>query len=245
MFTACSSDMGEASSTTYSKIVFEDDFGASGLNDSNWYCTVQGLNYNNEDQAYITSQIKVVNGVLELTVEQKEWTGDSGRPDAPGQVTQRYVSGEVNTAQSWTYGIFEICAKVPADNQGILSAIWLTPFDGSWPPEIDIVEVLGHDPSVAYFTNHYGTSSNHKMTSGNKKNASLSDGFHIYSIVWTKTSISWLIDDNECFKTTSNIPDKPMILRISLPVGPDWEGDPDESSTFPQSFLIDWVKIYH
>ena len=146
--------------------------------------------------------------------------------------------------KAWRYGKFEIRAKVPSANQGILSALWLTPFDKSWPPEIDIVEVLGHDSSIAYFTNHYGSPSNHKMDSGQKTNISLADDFHTYSVIWTANDISWLIDGKEYYKITSNIPDKPMILRLSLPVGPDWEGDPNESSVFPQSFSIDWVKIY-
>jgi beta-glucanase (GH16 family) len=240
----CSTNSSNIPSANYSTIVFEDNFSGSGIDDSNWYCTQQGLNYNNEDQAYITDQVSISSGELRLTAEKKTWSGDTGRTDIPGQITQSYVSGEINTTQSWKYGKFEVCAKVPSNNQGILSAIWLTPFDKSWPPEIDIVEVLGHEPSTAYFTNHYGTNSNHKMNSGQKTNLSLANGFHVYSIVWTEISITWLIDNNEYYKITGNIPDKPMILRLSLPVGPDWEGDPNESSLFPQSFIIDWVKIY-
>lgn len=241
----CSTNSSETLSTNYNTIVFEDNFNGSVIDTSNWFCTLQGLNYNNEKQAYISDQINISNGKLLLTAEKKIWTGDSGRSDKPGEITQSYVSGELNTTQSWKYGKFEVCAKVPSKNKGILSAIWLTPFDKSWPPEIDIVEVLGHDPSIAYFTNHYGSPSAHKMNSGQKNNLSLADDFHIYSVVWTENSISWFIDNNEYYQITSNIPNKPMILRLSLPVGPDWEGDPDESSVFPQEFIIDWVRIYH
>jgi beta-glucanase (GH16 family) len=240
----CSTSSNEIPAQSNCTLVFEDDFNGLVIDNSNWYCTVQGSNYNNEDQAYTSDQVTISNGELLLTAEKKTWTGDSGRADQPGQVTRSYVSGELNTRQSWRYGRLDVRAKVPLTNQGILSAIWLVPFDESWPPEIDIVEVLGHDPSIAYFTSHYGSETDHKMNSGQKENLSLAGDFHTYSVIWTKDSIAWLIDDNEYYKITSNIPDIPMILRFSLPVGPEWEGDPDESSVFPQSFSIDWVKIY-
>lgn len=238
-------DLNINPSSNYSDLVFEDNFDDIVIDSEGWYCAEQGLNYNNEDQAYICDQVSVRNGLLVLSAEKENWSGDSGRADRPGVVFQSYVSGELNSIKSWKYGKFEIRAKIPPQTQGILSAIWLTPSDKLlWPPEIDVMEVLGHDPSTVYFTSHYGTQSNHKRHSGKKENLSLSDDFHIYSITWNETSITWLIDDEEYYKVTEDIPHIPMILRISLPVGPDWEGDPVDPSVFPQSFIIDWVKIY-
>ncbi|MFP3339968.1 glycoside hydrolase family 16 protein, partial [Micrococcus sp. SIMBA_131] len=61
----------------------------------------------------------------------------------------------------WTYGRYEIKAKLPK-GQGMWPAIWMMPTDyelySGWPAtgEIDIMELLGHDPDTVYGTLHYG-----------------------------------------------------------------------------------------
>ena len=179
----------------YDKIVFEDDFNSGKLDKSVWSVSNQGLNWNNEDQAYTPDNVSVENGKLILTARRESWKGLSLRADNPGiTVSAEYTSGEVNSNLSWKYGRFEAKIKV-SSTKGILSAFWMTPVDGTWPPEIDIVEVLGHDPFTAYFTNHYGVQSSHKMNNGKfTSRDDLSKDFHIYSVEWDKDSIRWFID---------------------------------------------------
>lgn len=235
---------GGSSPQTNWVLIWEDEFNEDKLDNTKWRITEQGLNYNNEDQAYIKDQVSVKNGVLTLTCAKSSWSGPTGRSDVPGDIAREYISGEINTLQSWAYGKFEIRACIPPKNQGILSAIWMTPTDNDWPPEIDIMEILGHNPAVVYFTNHYGTSVNHQMKSGNFQNSDFLDGFHTYSIEWEPGVIRWYVDGIKKFTSTAGIPDEPFILRLSLPVGPDWEGNPDNTSVFPQVFKIDWVRVY-
>ena len=244
---ACNSAEYEISNknSIYDKIVFEDEFETSKLNMSVWSVSNQGLNWNNEDQAYTSANVSVENGKLILTAKRELWKGLSLRSDNPGKtVSAEYTTGEVNSKLSWKYGRFEAKIKVPS-TKGILSAFWMTPSDGTWPPEIDIVEILGHDSATAYFTNHYGTQSSHKMNNGKFTSGDdLSKDFHIYSVEWDKDSIRWFIDGVICFSSERGIPSKSFIIRFSLPVGPDWEGNPDLNSIFPCRMEIDWVRIY-
>jgi len=244
----CSSMGGNASekSFVFNTIVFEDNFTSGFLDSSLWSVSRQGLNWNNEDQSFTPANVSVESGKLVLTAKKEHWKGHSLRADDPGRiVSSEYTSGEVNSKLSWKYGRFEARIKAPS-TKGILSAFWMTPADGTWPPEIDAVEILGHDSLTAYFTNHYGSQSSHKMNNGKITFGNdLSKDFHIYSVEWDNDSIRWFIDGVLYFSSVKGVPSKPLIMRFSLPVGPDWEGNPDQSSAFPQRMEIDWVRVYH
>jgi beta-glucanase (GH16 family) len=56
----------------------------------------------------------------------------------------------------------------------------------------------------------------------------------------------WLIDGQlvQEFADKANICSSPMYLIANLAVGGSWPGDPDASTTFPQSLLIDYVRVW-
>ena len=58
---------------------------------------------------------------------------------------------------AWTYGFFEMRAKLPCA-RGTWPAIWMLPERGGWPDggEIDIMEKVGSEPKVIYATLHSG-----------------------------------------------------------------------------------------
>ena len=74
-----------------------------------------------------------------------------------------HIPAEASTQgkHEFTYGIFEARLRVPR-GKGFLPAFWLMTGDenrwGQWPVcgEIDICEVLGHEPRTNYGTLHYG-----------------------------------------------------------------------------------------
>ena len=68
-----------------------------------------------------------------------------------------YVSGLLQTHLSFSqrYGYFEITAKMSAA-KGTMSAFWLLPASGAWPPEIDVVEVLANHPTLLATSAHTG-----------------------------------------------------------------------------------------
>ena len=76
----------------------------------------------------------------------------------PG-IVKRYASGIAITMDKFDqqYGYFEAKIKVPKGN-GLWPAFWMMPYH-AWPPEIDIMEILGRDTDTMYMTNHWGTAS--------------------------------------------------------------------------------------
>ncbi len=226
-------------------IVWEDDFNGAALDPLEWSETVQGWNWNKEYQAFIRENVAVQNGCLILRAKREHWEGPSNRVDDPDlRVSREYTSGEVYTKRSWTFGRFEARIRA-AGNQGVLSAVWLTTLDKDWLPEIDMVEILGHDPHTAYFTNHYNTPVDRQMSGNSHVSADdFSAGFHIFAIEWEPGIIRWYVDGVKRAESVVGVPDEPFILRLSLPIGPDWEGNPGPDSVFPQRMLIDWVRVY-
>ena len=75
-----------------------------------------------------------------------------------------YTSGFLATLNyfHFTYGYVEVRAKFPV-GRGFWPAVWLLQADKSWPPEIDIIENLGHEPRVGYMTYHWSESGTKKQ----------------------------------------------------------------------------------
>src|SRR4051812_27597705 len=146
-------------------ITFDDEFnnmslwnGSSGTRDTTWWYndTTNGstLSGNGEQEWYVnanyapTSSVKpwaVNNGVMTLTAQKAD-------PSIQQYINgYQYTSGQINTYHSFsqTYGYFEMRAELPA-GQGYWPAFWMVPEDGSWPPELDIMEVLGNAMNTLY-----------------------------------------------------------------------------------------------
>jgi len=124
---------------------FESDFAKTGMMDpAQWQILVgQHGTVKDELEAFVPEAVSVVkSGGLRLTTDRQErW----GHP---------FISGAVTTQGlfSQTYGHFEFLAKMPQAN-GMWPALWLLPANGTWPPEIDVLEYIyapwGHMPSRA------------------------------------------------------------------------------------------------
>lgn len=101
----------------------------------------------------------------------------------------------------WTYGRFEARAKLPS-GQGLWPAIWMLPVDpayGGWAAsgEIDILELKGQAPNIAYGTLHFGNQWNRNEYVGCQYAApggDLSQDFHVFAVEWDSTAIKFFAD---------------------------------------------------
>lgn len=233
------------------KLVWSDEFNGSALDLTKWTPVNQASGPNGELQAYIDENVTVKNDCLNIAIIKENWTG----PDNlnPGQaVTRTFTSGRVdsNDKDAWTYGRFEIRAKLPA-GQGLLSYAALFPADGSWPPEVEIVEMKGNDPWAVYLLNIWGPYEQQRDdNSGSIIGQDYSADFHIYTLEWSPQSLQWYIDGIEKYQLKQNVPDKPLYLRLLTSVGGVYGDDPSgqikqgKPTFFPQYFTVDWVRVY-
>lgn len=160
---------------------------------------------------------------------------------------QAYASGLLTTARSFsfTYGYVEIRAQVPR-GKGLWSAFWLAPTDESWPPELDVMEVLGHDIRTNVATAHtrhrlgYATQTQIKVPTPD-----LSEELHTFALKWTAETIVWYFDGRPVasLKTPADM-HKPMYLIVNLAVGGSWPGSPDALTTFPADLRIDSIRAF-
>ncbi len=224
-------------------LTFDDEFNGTSLDTTKWTPQYRWspTPINNELEYYVPSAVTESGGYLNLTASKLT------TPIVSGGVDYYYTSGVVTTYQkfSQSYGMFEINCKVPAGN-GFWPAFWLLPEDESWPPEIDVFEILGQQPNTAYFTYHYQINNdgqNHGSGSSSV-GPNYSAGFHTFSIIWNPAEIVWYVDGVEQFQTTNYITSKPMYMLANLAVGGSWPVPPDSSTPFPSAMTIDYIRAY-
>ena len=156
-----------------------------------------------------------------------------------------YTSGMITSFHSFsqTYGYFEMRAKLPA-GQGLWPAFWLLPTDLSWPPEIDIMEVIGSAPNQLETSVHYDAGG-HQMQNKTTVLEGMTTGFHTYGVDWQKDKIAWFFDGTKIYEiATPAGMDKPMYMLANLAVGGEWAGSPDGTTTFPATLQIDYIRAY-
>ncbi|KAA3441563.1 1,3-1,4-beta-glycanase [Mesorhizobium sp. SARCC-RB16n] len=239
------------------KLSFSDDFNTLNLHnaqggtwDTNFpWGAPNGstLSDNSELQWYInanyapTSSVhpfSVGNGVLTITAAQ-----------APADIkplihNYDYTSGVLTTHDSFsqTYGYFEMRADLP-ENAGAWPAFWLLPEDGSWPPELDVVETRGQDPNSLIMTAHSNQTGTHTKVSSTV-NTMDTAGFHTYGVLWTPEKLVWTYDGVQVAEAaTPSDMNKPMYMLVNLAVG-GFAGSPPDHLATPAEMKIDYIRAY-
>ena len=241
-------DPGEASWT----LAWSDEFdGPAGElpNPANWAFDI-GTDWGNAQLEYDTDRPENVsldgNGNLAITARQEPYQRSA------------YTSGRIKTQGLFeqTYGRFEARIQLPT-GQGIWPAFWMLGNDidaVGWPEcgEIDIMEYRGQEPSIVLGTIHgpgysasAGVSGRYALQGGR-----FDTDFHVFAIEWTEGGIAWFVDDNRYHTVDRNDPggrwvfDHPFFILLNVAVGGGFVGPPNESTTFPQTMLVDWVRVY-
>jgi beta-glucanase (GH16 family) len=181
--------------------------------------------------------ISVDNGVLTLSDFPKPADVAS---DAIGGLSR--ISGQLLTEHSFsqTYGYFEARMQMPAGD-GALGAFWLLPESGSWPPELDVAEVIGAAPNTLVNTLHDSGAPDPHWTDV----ADMTQGFHTYAVDWEPDKITWYFDGQETFETpTTASMNQPMYVVLSTHSGlpGSWPGSPDPSLV--SQMKVDYVHVY-
>ncbi|MEL0455321.1 glycoside hydrolase family 16 protein [Flavobacteriaceae bacterium SZ-1-7] len=253
LFTGCSTDEKQTV-VTFTNLVMADEFDTDGAPDA----SIWGYNIgtgqdgwgNNELQYYTdrTENVTVQNGVLIITAKKEDFEGSS------------YTSARLLTKGKFeqTYGRFEARIRLPW-GQGLWPAFWLLGDDSNgteiWPQigEIDIMEYVGDEPTRIFGTVHGpGYSGGESISkSYNLDNDRFDTGFHVFGIEWGPDYINYYVDDvlyNQI--TPEDVPGEwvfnngPFYIILNLAVGGNLPGSPNNETVFPQTMLVDYVRVY-
>ena len=231
-------------------LAWSDEFTGSSLNMSNW--SFQNGNGcpnlcgwgNNELESYAENNLSLQDGKMVIEARKEGSSYTSAKIISTGK-------------KAFKFGRIDIRAKLPK-GKGIWPALWLMPENsvfGGWPRsgELDMMELLGHEPNKTYGTLHFGPGPG--STQINKSyvlpSGTFSDEFHVFSIIWKQDQIQWLVNGtvygtaNKADFGSNNYPfNEQFYFIINLAVGGQWPGNPDATTTFPQWMIVDYVRVY-
>jgi MYXO-CTERM domain-containing protein len=223
------------------QLTFQDEFDGGQVDTTKWVKRYKWgeAQINGELQAYVDDAFAVQNGILAIV-------GDKRTASYAGQTFQ-YASGVLCSVLEQTYGYFEARLKVPA-GQGMWPAFWLLGKNGSTGVnEVDIHEILGHQPSTVYMTVHWGTDYGvgHQSDGSSWPGPDFSADFHTFGLEWNSDAIIWTIDGVEHKRHTgAGVPQVDMYIILNLAIGGTWPGAPDGTTAFPGLYQLDYVRAY-
>lgn len=236
------------------RLVWSDEFNGSGLPDNAYWSYEKGLVRNNEAQYYTQARpenVNIANGVLTITARREQYEN------------AQYTSASIHTRGkvSWTYGRFEMRARIDA-RAGLWPAFWLLG-NGKWPEggEIDVMEyyqnkilanVAWKSPSSDQW-NASWDSSTRSLSNLRLQHPDWEARFHTWRMDWDANTIRLYVDDilmNSTSLSGTKNPDgsnpfidKPFYILINLAIGGNNGGDP-AGTAFPSKYEIDYVRVY-
>jgi len=250
---AGTSTTGCTSTTAGYNLVWSDEFnGPAGtaVDSTKWTFDVGGSGWGNNELEYYTNGTNnaALDGAGNLVITAKK-ESMSGKD---------YTSARIKTQgiKTFTYGRIEARMKI-AQGQGLWPAFWMLGEDigtNPWPAcgEIDIMENIGKEPNLIHATIHGpGYFAGEGPTKQYMLSAPVASAFHVFAIEWEQSAIRWYVDGTlYSTKTPSDIPNgtswvysHPFFIILNLAVGGGWPGNPDNTTTFPQTLKVDYVRV--
>jgi beta-glucanase (GH16 family) len=203
---------------------------------------------NNELQEYSAdaANIKLEDGKLVIT--------------AIDEGANQYSSSRMYTQDKLEiqYGRIDIRAKLPT-GQGMWPALWMLGANidqVGWPAcgEIDIVEIFGNEPQTVIGTGHWGPQGSTTSTYNSSyftTDVKVDERFFVYSLVWEPNDIQWYVDETLYKRLTpaelGEIPfpyNAPFYFIFNVAVGGNGIGDPDDTTMFPATMQIDYIRVF-
>ncbi len=249
--------------TTFDNLVMSDEFNVDGAPDSNLWTydlgdgTSNGLpaGWGNNELQYYTDRpenVSVENGYLLITAREESFQGSS------------YTSARLKTQGLFeqAYGRYEARIKVPY-GQGYWPAFWLLGNDcdvNIWPAcgEIDVMEFVGDQPTKVFGSAHGPGFSGGESISKDYvlENGRFDTEFHVFGIEWSPDYINYYVDDVLYQQITREtiaeetdgegewVFDGPFYIILNVAIGGELPGSPNADTIFPQTMLVDYVRVY-
>ena len=227
---------------------FADEFDGDTIDRSKWNTTWinGGRTVSWSLEIMLDANVTVADGSLHILqfMNQDVHTIVDGKEydpqDQSGTITT-YGPGKVHQ----TYGYFEARIKT-APGMGELSAFWMSNED-HWPPELDIIEVLGrdvieHGESIAHLTQHYDADNKTDATQF-KSGTDFSKDYHVFGCNWQPDQITWYVD-GVVRKTAPNRLNEIMYLELNIHSRNPWAGYPALNDGTNHYMDVDYVRAW-
>jgi beta-glucanase (GH16 family) len=232
-------------------LVWADEFNGTSLNAENWNYDVgdgcPNCGWGNNELQYYTAgeNLYFQSGKMIIEARKENKNGKS------------YTSTRLTSMnkKSFKFGRIDFRAKIPS-GQGIWPAFWMLgdnfPTAG-WPAcgEIDILEVLGQQPSKIYSTIHFKSGNTSARVEKSLVTAtSLADEFHVYSMIWEKDKIKTMVDEKtiaefDPSQVSATYPfNEKFFFIMNIAVGGNWPGSPNATTYFPQFMMVDYIRVF-
>jgi len=227
------------------ELAWSDEFDGTTINSTNWGYDLGAGGWGNQElQSYTSSPTNsfVADGKLNIVATKLYASYNSARLLSKNK-------------KDFTYGRIDIRAKMPI-GKGIWPALWMLGSNisqVSWPRcgEIDIMEYLGHIPKQVHGTVHYNDGGHRYI--GGQYTLGGTEGFnakfHVFTILWSEYGIRWYVD-YQPFYSIDDTDVKfesfklPQFFIMNVAVGGVWPGYPDETTVFPQTMQVDYVRVF-
>ncbi|MGJ8735325.1 glycoside hydrolase family 16 protein [Zobellia laminariae] len=239
------------------KLVWSDEFNGSDLSKENWFVetSLAGVGYPGWQNFTADENLELSDGTLKIISKK---TG-------LGQKEGDYTSARINSNVAFTYGKFEVRAKLSGSGSGLWSKLVLLGNNigtVGYPKcgQISFMEYTSHIPNRVFNTVHTAENvlngENIAANSGFIPLETAEEEFHIYGILWTDEYLKFYIDTMENIVYTfikpssaneNNWPfSKSLYFVLDTSVGTEFsDGNGVDDGVFPATFEIDYVRVYH
>jgi beta-glucanase (GH16 family) len=239
------------------RLVWSDEFAAAAgapPDPSVWNHDVGGDGWGNQELQYYTARADNAahdgQGHLLITARREDWNG------------RGFTSARLTTRgkREQTYGRFEARMRLPT-GRGLWPAFWLLGAnlrEAGWPGagEIDVVEMRGAQPwRVTGAAHGPGYAGGNAVIAGYETptRSDLTADFHTFAVEWEPAELRFYVDEHRYHVVrAARLPggpgawvfDHPFFLLLNVAVGGNFGGPPDASTVFPQTLVVDHVRVY-
>lgn len=237
------------------RLVHEEDFSTGSKLDPTFWIAETGFFRNREAQYYRPDNVSVRNGLLVLEGRRETALNAAYDPNGAEWLTTTrqadYTSGSIVSRAAFTYGIFEVVARLP-QSAGTWPAIWTIHEQGLPYREIDLVEAIGASPDRIWSTVHAGADIDHlKHWQTETPMPDLASAFHVFRLEWRRDAIVIAVDGRQTLRMNPEEARKdgidplraPMHLRINLALGGSWGGKIDPAA-LPARLEVKSIRIF-
>ena len=248
------------------RLVWSDEFNVDGPADPKKWSYERGFVRNKEAQWYREANAVCRDGFLVIEGRRETVPNPGFVPGSKdwrkARKQARYTSSSLTTKgrQTWTYGRFEMRARIDA-RPGLWPAFWTVGDEGKWPQkgEVDIMEYYRGDLLANVIWGKKGDyrpiHDTERLPLAKLGGPGWKGEFHVWRMDWDKGFIRLYVDGRLLNETKlskvracedGSLPHPfrhPHYLILNLAIGGTAGGDASKTA-FPARYEVDWVRVY-